>query len=152
MGFFGQSVSVQSDPSFRLRTWSLLLVAMGLTLGGCSKSPVKLNPVRGQVFFKDQPLEGAQIVFQPVGGTTKEQPMAYGTAGADGSFSLDTHPYGPGAVAGEYVVFVTSYGVDSKDPDKKVSKLPAKYADQANPLLKATVKEGKNELDPFRLK
>ena len=144
------AVSVQHDAS--LGTWSLLLVAIGLTLGGCSKSPVKLNPVRGQLFFKDQPLEGAQIVFQPAGGTTKEQPMAYGTASADGSFSLDTHPYGPGAVAGEYVVFITSYGVDPKDPEKKVSKLPAKYADQANPLLKATVKEGKNELDPFRLK
>ena len=143
---------MQSDPSFRLRTWSLLLVAIGLTLGGCNKSPVKLNPVRGQVFFKDQPLEGAQIVFQPASGANKEQPMAYGTVSADGSFSLDTHPYGPGAVVGEYVVFITSYGVDPKDAEKKVSKLPAKYADQANPLLKSTVKEGKNELDPFRLK
>lgn len=148
----GLKVSVQRDPLFRLWTWSLLLVALGLTPGGCNKSPFKLNPVHGQVFFKDQPLEGAQIVFQPAGGTAKEQPMAYGTAAADGSFDLSTHPHGPGAVAGDYVVFITSYGVDPKNPEKKVSKLPAKYADQANPLLKATVKEGKNDLEPFRLK
>ena len=77
--------------------------------------------------------------------------MAYGTVGADGSFSVTTHPYGEGAVAGDYVVLITMYGPDPKDPEKSISKLPAKYADQSTPIFKATVKEGQNELEPFRM-
>ena len=133
-------------------TLSLLLAASGFALVGCNKSPVKLNPVRGQVFYKDQPAEGAQVVFQPAGEATKEHPMAYGTVGADGSFSMRTEPYGEGAAVGDYNVMITWYGKDPQDPEKSVSKMPAKYADQSNPVLKTTVKEGKNELEPFRLK
>ena len=40
----------------------------------------------------------------------------------------------------------------TRDPERHFNKLPAKYADQSNPVLKVTVKEGKNELEPFRLK
>jgi hypothetical protein len=124
---------------------------MGLTLGGCSKSPVKLNPVRGQVFFKNQPAEGAQIVFRQAGDESSKAPTPYGTVGADGRFTLRTEPYGAGAPAGDYVVLISWYGPNPRDPLDAVSKLPAKYADPAKPLMKATVKEGQNELEPFKL-
>ena len=53
---------------------------------------------------------------------------------------------------GDYIVMVTWYSVDPEDPLKSSSKLPAKYADPTKPLLKVTVKEGANELEPFNLK
>jgi hypothetical protein len=131
---------------------SLLVLVGACALVGCKRSAVKLNPVNGQVFFKDQPAEGAQVVFQPAGETTAQQPMAYGTVGADGAFALRTGSDGEGAAAGEYNVMITWYGKDPGDPEKSVAKLPAKYADQSNPLIKATVKEGTNTLEPYRLK
>ena len=41
---------------------------------------------------------------------------------------------------------------DPRDAEKSINKLPSKYSDQSTPLLKATVKEGKNEIPPFQLK
>jgi hypothetical protein len=123
---------------------------------GCNSSPVKLYPVQGKVFYKNQPADGAQVVFQSQeeagsGESAAQQPMAYGTVGPDGSFSLRTEPYGDGAAAGDYKVLISWYAVDPRDEEGRISKLPAKYADPANPQLKATVKEGNNELEPFRL-
>jgi hypothetical protein len=141
----------------------ILMLAVGAALIGpaCNKSSMKLYPVKGQVLYKGKPAEGAQVVFQPQddanaaeGGTTESetaQPMAYGTVAADGSFSLRTEPIGEGAAPGEYKVLITWYGVDPRDPEQHVSKLPVKYADPSNPVLKATVKEEVNELPAFNL-
>ena len=86
----------------------LAVVVCELALGGCKgRSAVTLHPVRGQVFYKDQPADGAQIVFQPPSGATKEQPIAYGTVAADGSFVLRTE-FGEGAVAGEIALYQPS--------------------------------------------
>ena len=80
-----------------------------------------------------------------------KQPPAYGTVAADGSFTLHTE-FGEGAAAGDYAAFVTWIGVDANDAEKRISKLPPKYADQEKPVLKVSVKEQKNELEPFRLR
>ena len=133
------------------RAAALLLAIAWTVLGGCNKSSIKLYPVSGKVLFKDQPAEGAQVVFHPVNGATKEQPLAYGTATSDGSFQLRTE-YGEGAVPGDYNVMVTWYGANPRNPDAAVNKLPAKYADQSAPVLKAAINEQKNDLEPFRLK
>lgn len=77
--------------------------------------------------------------------------MAYGTVSQDGSFTVRTEPHGEGAVAGDYDVMVTWYAVDPRDEQGRIAKLPGKWADPSQPLLKATVKEGKNQLEPFRL-
>jgi hypothetical protein len=112
---------------------------------------MKLYPVSGKVLVKDQPADGAQVVFQPTGGATEQKPMAYGTVAADGSFKLRTEPHGEGAAPGDYDVMVTWMAVDPKDEMGRIAKLPGKWADPAKPLLKATVKESNNELEPFRL-
>jgi len=132
----------------------VLMCALAFAFASCSKSSVKLYPVHGQVLFKDQPAEGAQVVFRPAqeSGEGQNPPMAYGTVEKDGKFTLRTEPHGEGAPAGDYAVLITWYDTDPNDALKHVSKLPAKYADQLNPLIKVTVKEGNNDLEPFRLK
>jgi len=137
---------------------ALLLALAGGTIPGCNKSPVKLFPVTGKVLFKDQPAEGAQVVFHPAAETDSSADPAtkpktpFGTVQADGTFKLYTDPYGDGAPAGDYVVMITWYGASPRNSEQAVNKLPAKYSDPSNPLLKVTVKEGKNELEPFQIK
>lgn len=139
------------DPFARRAAAALLVVLVGSLVPACNRSSMKLYPVSGKVLVKDQPADGAQVVFQPVGGATPEKPAAYGTAGADGSFKLRTEPHGDGAAAGDYDVMVMWMAVDPKDEMGRIAKLSGKWADPAKPLLKATVKESKNELEPFRL-
>jgi hypothetical protein len=132
------------------RLFALLLLC--LLAAGCNRSSIKLYPVKGKVTYKDQPTEGASIVFQPVDGVTPERPIAYGDVKADGTFQLRTEPHGEGAAAGDYKVLIMWYGSASGEVLDAKSKLPAKYADPENPLLKATVKAEPNELEPFALK
>jgi hypothetical protein len=117
--------------------------------------------VKGKVLFKGQPAEGAQVVFRPAaesaggGGSTPtaSQPNPYGDVKSDGTFTLRTEPIGEGAPAGDYVVMISWYTrTDPEDPLTAKSKLPAKYSDPTTPILKATVKEGDNDLPPFDLK
>jgi hypothetical protein len=145
--------------------WRRLLGKLPMVLVGCAlftacnSSPVKLYPVKGKVLVKSQPANGAQIVFRPVnesseaaGKTAESQaPISYGSVDAQGNFMLRTEPYGEGAPAGEYNVLITWYSGNPEDPLSGKSKLPAKYADPSAPILKATVKEGPNELEPFNL-
>jgi len=129
-------------------------VLVGLSLAGCEKSPVKLYPVHGQVFFKDQPAEGAKVVFLPAGEENAQFRGARpaGVVSADGSFEMQTDPYGVGAPAGEYVVLITWFPPRDENPNANPkNKLPNKYSDQAKPLLKVTVKEDENKLEPFKL-
>jgi hypothetical protein len=141
--------------SFRIVALIALLV-IGFAIPACNQAGPKLYPVRGQVFFKDQPAEGAQVVFQPVAsGEAKPGAAAdlfsSGTVAADGSYTLQTYPHGAGAPAGEYNVIITWFPPNTGLPGNPINKLPAKYADQQTPLLKATVKEGDNEIPPFKL-
>jgi len=146
---------VHRDVTFRLwGTWSLLLAIAGLALAGCNKSSAKLYPVRGQVFFKDQPAEGAKVVFLPAGDENAQyrgaRPAA--TVKADGGFEIETQPFGVGAPPGDYVVLVTWFPPRDENPNANPkNKLPGKYGDSGKPLLKATVKEGENTLEPFKL-
>jgi hypothetical protein len=138
-----------------------LAIVGALCCSACNKSSLKLYPVHGKVLYKGKPPEGAQVVFQPqsdeaaAAGDDSEakqaQPMAYGTVAADGSFALRTEPHGEGAAPGAYKVLISLYGVDPRDPEQHISKLPEKYADPSNPVLKVTVKEENNELAPFNL-
>jgi hypothetical protein len=138
----------------------LVIFSLLSVVTACKKSSVKLYPVTGKVLFKGQPAEGAQVVFHPANenATGDSQPSAsapdpYGDVKADGTFTLRTEPSGEGAPAGEYNVMISWYTrSDPEDPLSAKSKLPAKYADPGNPVLKATIKEGNNELAPFDLK
>jgi hypothetical protein len=107
--------------------------------------------VRGKVLFQNSPPEGATVVFQPVAGGENASLMPSGTVDAKGEFTLSTHPYGPGAPAGEYNVVITWFPPNARELDNPVNKLPARYGDQTAKLLKAKVNNGPTELDTFRL-
>jgi len=134
----------------------LILVIFGLLLvsSSCKKSSAKLYPVKGKVLFKDQPAEGAKVVFAPAGEENAQyrgsRPTA--TVGADGLFEIRTEPFGVGAPPGEYTVLVTWFPPrdDNSDANPK-NKLPLKYGDPSKPVLRAKVKEGENNLEPFKL-
>jgi hypothetical protein len=134
-----------------LRMLLLCALALSVPLSGCGKRGPKLYPVKGQVFFMDQPAAGAQIVFQPAGGLNAAGSTSSGTVQADGSFTLQTYPHGEGAPAGDYNVLISWMPENARELENPKNKLPAKYGDSMTPLLKATVKEGPNDLPPFRL-
>ncbi len=145
---------VRYDHRFVFAVACLLIVLLGAALGGCGKSPVKLYSVRGQAFFKDQPAEGAKVVFLPAGEENAQfrgaRPAA--TVSADGSFEIRTEPHGVGAPAGDYSVLITWFPPRDENPNANPkNKLPNKYSDPGKPLFKATVTAGENKLEPFKL-
>jgi len=128
--------------------------AVCLLASACGGGPA-LHPVRGQVFFQDKPADGALIVFHPVGGDDDAlRPSA--TVGADGTFRLATKKPDDGAPAGNYVVAVVWYdNTDTKGgaPTAELrNRLPDHYGDANASPLRAQVKPGPNQLEPFRLK
>jgi hypothetical protein len=129
-----------------------LLFALAAAGGvSCEPSGPVLHPVRGSVQFEGQPAEGATVILEPVGGggdTSKPS----GTVGADGAFTVTTHPHGRGAPAGEYAVLVTWFPPDARSTDHPKNKLPAKYGDPAKtPVPKVTVAAGGTEIPPIQL-
>jgi len=136
-----------------IRSALLVAIASGLVTG-CNKPSAKLFPVTGKVLFKEQPAEGAKVVFLPAGEDNAQyrgaRPAA--TVAADGSFTMRTEPYGDGAPAGDYLALITWFPPRDENPNSNPkNKLPSKYSDPRNPLFKASVKEGENKLDPFKL-
>jgi hypothetical protein len=126
----------------------VLTGSFALLVASCSDSGPTLYPVNGKVYFNDQPAEGATVVLHPADAGA---PKPSGTVEADGSFTLRTHPHGEGAPAGDYAVVVTWYPPNSRGLQNPKNKLPPRYADPAQSGLKAIVKSGPTELDPFNL-
>jgi hypothetical protein len=127
------------------------LAAASAAVGGCKGTtdtrPQRV-PVTGKVLHKDQPVEGATVIFEPVGST----PAATGQTDAAGRFQLTTFDPNDGAVAGEYKVAVQKIQVTRSDrpanapddapapPPEEKSLLPVKYARGDTSGLTATVK------------
>jgi hypothetical protein len=136
-----------------LLRWFAVVPMAGLVFVGpaCSPAGPKLHPVRGSVLFNDQPAEGATVILDPVG-TYDVGAKPTGVVGADGAFTVQTHPHGDGAPAGEYAVLVTWYPPGSRGLDNPKNKLAAKYGDPAlTPVPKIIVQPGRNDLEPVRL-
>lgn len=132
-----------------------------IVLSGCGEGGDKWTearpetfPTAGTVTFKDQPVEGATVVFTPVG----HENGAVGLTDAEGRFELRTFEPNDGAVAGDYKVAirkveVISSGADeppatpdpTPEPLKERSLLPERYGNAASSGLTKTVEEGENQ-------
>ncbi|QDS90205.1 hypothetical protein EC9_44120 [Rosistilla ulvae] len=103
-------------------TWltGLLLVAGCGDIGTWSDSrQVMLYPVSGIVTLDGQPVEGAQVIFQPAG-ESQQNLLGTGETDASGRFSLVTVQAGEGAVAGTHNVSVSKRVVTGVNTDADV--------------------------------
>jgi hypothetical protein len=128
-----------------------------LLLAGCSSGHGTAN-VAGSVLYKNQPVDGATVIFHPKSEGPTAKP-AQGKTDHSGHFTLTTY-FGPtdqpaGAVPGEYTVTVTKIDEPQgaydphKDPPLK-NHLPLKYSTPQQSPLTATIKPGSNRPE-FRL-
>lgn len=129
---------------------------------GCDGSA--LHPVTGTVTHQDKPVDGASVIFTPVG----EGIAANATTDANGKYTLMTAGK-PGANAGDYKVTVTKVSggpgdTASMKPEDmakmaqsgggmkaRTQVLPPVYGSVTTTTLQATVKAGTNDF-PLDLK
>jgi hypothetical protein len=136
-----------------------------LTLPFCwACSGSGLNEVQGSVNYQGQPAKGAVLTFHLKGGTAKSQ-IPSGSAGEDGTFTLMTGSK-VGAPAGDYSVTVNwpevvgggdtktkkPIGTEFGTAPETVDRLKGRYANPSTTPLQATIKSGRNKLEPFDLK
>ena len=146
------------------RLIALLCVTAALLPAGCGGGST--NAVEGAVTFQGKPAEGALVIFHPVADASGMGNKPYGTVKADGTFTLTTTSDKPdaGAPAGDYkvtVAWTTPAKADAKagavnmGGDEKAGggadRLGGKYSNAATTTLTATVKSGRNKLEPFAL-
>ncbi|MDY3562834.1 metallophosphoesterase [Gemmata sp. JC673] len=105
-------------------------------------------PVSGKLKLDGQPLAGAKVTLYTFNKTTEQYTaVCDGLSGADGRFNLTTYSRFDGAPSGEYAVTVVKSAKGFVDRGaKENNQLPAKYARPGASPLKATIKEGANEI------
>ena len=125
-----------------------LLIA-GPSCGG-SKTVVAnqkpTHPVQGKFLIDGLPVRGAVVTFHPQDDPGPEPARSYARTEEDGSFKLSTYQQGDGAPVGRYLITVMV-----QDADNEAARLPAEYGLPQTSGLKAEIKEGVNDLPPFRL-
>jgi hypothetical protein len=145
---------MQVRPSCR-PTWRWLVLLAALGSVSCSGNG--LPSVQGKVLYKDQPASGALVTFHPreITATTA---LPTGLVREDGTFTLITGEEA-GAPAGEYVVTVIwsepaprAKGASLLEPPDTRDRLRGAYANPATSNFKVAIKNGPNQLEPFRLK
>lgn len=98
---------------------------------GCSDWKTRdMEPVKGRVTYKGQPLEFGSVMFQPFAGIP-----ASGKIQPDGNFVLSTYKEGDGAAIGKHQVRIVcnerqrpgAAGESSDEKPTGKSLIPAKY-------------------------
>ena len=120
-----------------------LSALLALLAAGCGSDGPELASVEGTVKLDGQPLEGAKVVFTPVG---PGRP-AYAWTDAAGHYELAYTNDDGGALLGEHTVAITTHR--KGDPESGVvgapELVPAKYNSKSE--LKKTVEDGENVID-----
>jgi hypothetical protein len=131
--------------------WLAAWLIVAQQVGCADESPSFANqkpvhPVRGRVTVGGQPAAGAFVLLVPVDEPPDaKDPRPRAEVQEDGSFTIWTYAPDDGAPAGEYVVTVRWEDRDVGD------KLGGRFAEATSSPLRASVKEGSNELPPFAL-
>lgn len=135
---------------------ALVLFLLTVSIPACDSKPKRYacHKVSGQVLYNGQPLAGATITFFPLDEKlTRARPLA--ETDSQGNFELSTYLAKDGAPAGDYRVGVMLTEMTSPDPgenrDNFKPLIPVKYQKPETSGLTATVAEGTNQIQPFRL-
>ncbi|WP_422929739.1 hypothetical protein [Singulisphaera sp. PoT] len=121
--------------------------------GGPGEAGPRVYPVSGKVLIDGKPADKARISFHASGAAVGPS-TPYAVSGQDGSFRPTTILAEDGAPAGEYSLSViwpavtVDHGEEVDGPDR----LRGAYNNPQTSGLKATIKEGANELPPLELK
>lgn len=125
---------------------------LALCVSACSTGPKSkevrkpVHPVHGQLLVGGKPAAGAYVFFVPVNEPPEPvDPRPRAEVGTDGAFHVNMYGDKDGAPVGEYIVTVMWEGEGGYD------KLKGQYSDATKSKLRAVVKEGANELPPFKL-
>ena len=129
-----------------IRTRSALLVcvsvALALSVTGCFRGP-KLGTVTGTVTLDGEPLENAEVVFQPTGGSP-----SVATTDSAGQYELEYTKDKPGAVVGTHIVRITTQTTSIDESGNEVQipqRVPERYNYRSE--LFREVKPGENKID-----
>lgn len=124
---------------------SLAIAATVVSRALYQAEEIKMFPVSGRLFIRQQLAPGAYVVFHPVDRSIGQGRCAVALTNADGSFSLSTREKSDGAPAGDYVVtvFWPNYACPIDECEvtdlSKHDRLGGKFADPATSPLFATV-------------
>lgn len=138
---------------WRMSSASLFLAVL-FCLPGCQKATQAVHPVRGQVLYKGQPIKDCRVIFYPKDNPNDmDRPEDY--TDEQGFFEVTARRNEKGAAAGTYTV-VLIWRDRNPDPNAETSwtgpnKLPEKFGKPSTSDLQVEVKEGKNDLPPFRI-
>ncbi len=125
----------------RQRLVGLLVVAAAL-LGwiGCGGETLDLGTVTGTVTLDGEPLEGAEVVFQPEAGRP-----SYGETDSQGRYRLMFASQQPGAQIGSHRVMISTFDVVLDEDDQATEipeRLPPRYHRESE--LREEVAPGEN--------
>ncbi len=110
-------------------------VLLAMLQTGCGGEPApKLVPASGRVTLHDKPLPGMTVLFLPDPSAGLKGKEARGTTNQNGNFTLETYPYGTGAMPGRYKVTIQFYSRNDG--------LPRKYTKLILTPLVVDIKEG----------
>jgi hypothetical protein len=143
------SISVRIDSVAMIWAFSLLIMA------GCSEeSGPACFPVHGRVFYDNQPLAEAMVVFHPLDAESPQVLRPLACTDQEGRFELTTLMPRDGAPAGDYAITVELRELKA-DGDEMVrdgpNLLPDRYRDPKTSGLQFSVVEGVNEMAPLEL-
>ena len=128
-------------------------LTMAALSAGCGSGHKSIYPVRGEVLVEGRPPVHALVTFHPVADDGHEALVPTGSVDDHGRFTLTSYASGDGAPEGEYRVTVAWFLASGRpgDDSPPVNYLPVRYARTDTTPLRAVVRKGGVDLEPFQL-
>ncbi|HVS35033.1 MAG TPA: hypothetical protein VMS17_05585 [Gemmataceae bacterium] len=137
----------------RRETATAVCTVVALAACGCGNGRTPVYPVHGEVHVDGQLPVHALVTFHPVAGDGTGVVLPTGQVDDKGRFTLTSYVSGDGAPEGEYRVTVAWFLSSGRlnDDSPPVNCLPSRYARPDTTPLRAVVRKGGVDLEPFQL-